>query len=125
MQVGALVCEEAPQELRSRMWMALLEDSTLCGSLLDEKASAHGFIACHPAAMSCLSLLMTLKYIRAIINGISAMQALEEELSLAAGSQRSMRSNSFTSADGMSTRSQGSMARQTSSNPTQNIGMFH
>ena len=42
MQVGALVCEEAPQELRSRMWMALLEDSTLCGSLLDEKASAHG-----------------------------------------------------------------------------------
>ena len=50
------------------------------------------------------------------------MQALEEELSLAAGSQRSMRSNSFTSADGMSTRSQGSMARQASSNPTQNIG---
>ena len=53
---------------------------------------------------------------------LAAMQALEEELSLAAGSQRSMRSNSFTSADGMSTRSQGSMARQASSNPTQIIG---
>lgn len=39
LQVGALLCEDAPQELRSRMWMALLADATLCGNLLDEKAS--------------------------------------------------------------------------------------
>ena len=39
MQVGAYLCEEAPQELRSRMWMAMLADPSLCGSLLEEKAS--------------------------------------------------------------------------------------
>ena len=39
LQVGALLCEDAPQELRSRMWMALLADATLRGNLLDEKAS--------------------------------------------------------------------------------------
>lgn len=36
-QVGAMLCEDAPQELRSRMWMALLADPTLCGNLMDEK----------------------------------------------------------------------------------------
>ena len=44
------------------------------------------------------------------------LQALEEELSIAAGSQRSMGGASFTSADGFSTRSQTSAARQASSN---------
>ena len=37
-QVGPWLCEEAPQELRSRMWMALLADPSLCGNLLEEKA---------------------------------------------------------------------------------------
>lgn len=32
-----MLCEDAPQELRSRMWMALLEDPTLTGNLLEEK----------------------------------------------------------------------------------------
>lgn len=47
LQVGPLLCEDAPQELRSRMWMALLADRTLCGNLLEEKVlrsetSEHG-----------------------------------------------------------------------------------
>lgn len=50
------------------------------------------------------------------------LQALEEELSAAAGSQHSMHSTSFTSADGMSSRSQSSMARQASSNPPHGLG---
>lgn len=38
-QVGHLLCEDAPQELRSRMWMALLDDPGLCGNLLEEKVT--------------------------------------------------------------------------------------
>ena len=51
-----------------------------------------------------------------------AAQALEEELSMAAGSQRSMRSASFTSADGGSMRSQGSFPRQPPSHPPHGLG---
>lgn len=40
-QVGHLLCEDAPQELRSRMWMALLDDPGLCGNLLEEKVNCH------------------------------------------------------------------------------------
>ena len=40
-QVGHLLCEDAPQELRSRMWMALLDDPGLCGNLLEEKVKRH------------------------------------------------------------------------------------
>ena len=51
-----------------------------------------------------------------------AVQALEEELSMAAGSQRSMHSASFTSADGGSMRSQGSFPRQPPGHPPHGLG---
>ena len=51
-----------------------------------------------------------------------AAQTLEEELSMAAGSQRSMHSASFTSADGGSIRSQGSFPRHPPSHPPHGLG---
>ena len=51
-----------------------------------------------------------------------APQALEEELSMAAESQRSMHSASFTSADGGSMRSQSSSSRQPPSQPPHGLG---
>lgn len=36
-QVGPVLYEDAPQELRSRMWMALLNDPNLTGYLSEER----------------------------------------------------------------------------------------
>lgn len=37
-QVGPVLYEDAPQELRSRLWMALLADPSLTGTLQAERA---------------------------------------------------------------------------------------
>ena len=39
-QLGPVLYEDAPQELRSRLWMALLADPSLTGNLQAERVSA-------------------------------------------------------------------------------------
>lgn len=42
-QVGPVLYEDAPQELRSRMWMALLNDPNLTGYLSEERVRPMNF----------------------------------------------------------------------------------
>jgi len=40
-QVGPFLWEDAPQELRSRLWIALLTNPHLIGNLVKEKVMQH------------------------------------------------------------------------------------
>ena len=51
-QLGPVLYEDAPQELRSRLWMALLADPSLTGNLQAERVSA----------WLCLSVCMSKPY---------------------------------------------------------------
>ncbi len=122
-QVGPWLCEEAPQELRSRMWMALLADPSLCGNLLEEKVlsqplgqtqagrkctSEHGqervremiHVMHHEMAPCSRSASHVWCGHKRHLLILLPAQALEEELRSTGGgggSARSARSTSFTS----------------------------
>ena len=51
-QVGPFVWEDAPQELRSRLWIALLTNPDLIGNLVQEKVTLSPPKA--PSATCCL-----------------------------------------------------------------------
>ncbi len=46
-QIGPQLVEEAPQELRSRLWLALIDNPQLCHTYDDGKVRHHLIVASH------------------------------------------------------------------------------
>ena len=50
-QIGPQLVEEAPQELRSRLWLALIDNPQLCHTYDDGKVLQYLIVASHPLSL--------------------------------------------------------------------------